>query len=495
MKSILVTSVVVVAGTLLTLVQALGADKFAEPATQKHSKIPTAALSHSGDTLLNTDAHQTNPSNIWKSKSKFDLDALPVVNRQDVQSHYAQHRRSYDTPMFLGKRDLKNLSLRFKRATDLEDLDATEFSDDFDKRGVDIPQFIGRRRYDTPQFIGRRGYGVPAFVGKRAFRAPAFIGKKAFGAPAFIGKKAFDAPSFVGKRKLTAPSFIGKRGLDVPAFVGRRAYAPPQFIGRRGMDVPAFVGKREFQTPMFLGKRAFSAPSFVGKRGLDAPTFIGKRKEESFRDLLATLQAYREYRRLMQTDKRFDAPLFVGKRSDYENDNLAAETLSRRFQCIPQWVFRMRLNVVDLNMSFIGGYKQNYFSLNILDDVQTKILLPLDDLHKVDSSKMDVPTVQLWDADMPRPNGARFLKLDPAHALGFLGQEASPVSKRYLEFVGKRDNDKRYAEFVGKRAGFGEKRYSRGSLSEYLSKRLRIRRPEFVGKRSNQKRYLEFIGR
>ncbi|KAK6176274.1 hypothetical protein SNE40_014587 [Patella caerulea] len=111
---------------------------------------------------------------------------------------------------------------------------------------------------------------------------------------------------------------------------------------------------------------------------------------------------------------------------------------------------------------------------------------------------MDEPNLQLWDTEMTKPTGSRFLNLDASNALGFLGRGPSHVSKRYLEFVGKRNLDKRYAEFIGKRSDLDDtddKRFDKTSISEYLSKRLRLRRPEFVGKRAQaQKRYLEFIG-
>ncbi|KAK6176273.1 hypothetical protein SNE40_014586 [Patella caerulea] len=321
MRSIFVSGVVVVVGTLLALVQALGAEKVLNPVLPVRP-VP-AAHSRQGKIALNSGARPAHPSidnNKWNSLLP-DSENL-AVNTKISNYPPPQHRRSYEAPLFLGKRNSQHYSAfnqRLRRSASFADGDdSVEASGEFQqlssKRGFDVPQFLGKRGYNIPQFVGKR-YGIPQFVGKR-YGIPQFVGKRKYDIPQFLGKRGYAAPQFVGRRAFGPPQFVGKRGFSAPQFVGKRGYSVPAFVGKRDSDIPSDNEKRGFDQPMFVGRRAYGVPSFVGKRGIDVPAFIGKRKEESFRDLLATLQAYREYRRLMQTDKRFEAPLFVGKRSD-----------------------------------------------------------------------------------------------------------------------------------------------------------------------------------
>lgn len=187
------------------------------------------------------------------------------------------------------------------------------------------PMFVGKRR--TPMFVGKRG--SPLFVGRR--RTPLFVGKR--GRPMFVGKRR--TPMFVGKRE--APMFVGKKAR--PMFVGKREnpmlQRNPEVSDIAGHDPTSFVGKSEEAT---AENNEFSAPVLDDESGdpfaeeqeeeeeedngeLDkrysVPLLVGKRQEEDIGQLLATLQtlqAARNYRRMIQADKRYNAPFFIGRR-------------------------------------------------------------------------------------------------------------------------------------------------------------------------------------
>ncbi|KAK7479942.1 hypothetical protein BaRGS_00028850, partial [Batillaria attramentaria] len=270
-------------------------------------------------------------SDVGDSESLDDAQDQAVLdNENDDASFEAKQekrrvkRGGYNAPYFVGKRSLEEeeeLSQEElqKRQSELEEnvaedgdftdqLDDLDFTDSDEKRAR--PMFVGKR--PRPMFVGKRlrpmfvGKRVkPMFVGKRV--KPMFVGKKS-ARPMFVGKKSA-RPMFVGK-KSARPMFVGKKSAR-PMFVGKRV--KPMFVGKRAR--PMFVGKRA--RPMFVGKRA--RPMFVGKRY--KPMFVGKRQEENLSELLAalhTLQAARQYRRMIQTDKRYDyeTPYFVGRRSD-----------------------------------------------------------------------------------------------------------------------------------------------------------------------------------
>ncbi|XP_041349877.1 MIP-related peptides-like [Gigantopelta aegis] len=242
---------------------------------------------------------------------------------QQEKKRLSWNRRSY-APMFVGKRDQGFAPMFVGKKRDM---------------GM-IPLFVGRRENGlAPMFVGKKER-VPMFVGRRG-AVPLFIGTRGH-APMFVGKRGSDTnelPSLDnnkvkrGKRRvefasqsekdLYASHSMNKRSykrFDAPYFVGKRQDAP-YFVGKR-QDAPYFVGKRQ-DVPYFVGKRQ-GAPYFVGKRQ-EAPFFVGKRQSPSTIDLLNAVNAYeaaKQYRLLMQTDKRFKAPLFIGRRSSTDAPDL-----------------------------------------------------------------------------------------------------------------------------------------------------------------------------